>query len=165
MSSSLMKNSFSRRNVLCSALVVVGVVGCAPLRRTSAPTVLFVCEFGTTKSAIARELFRRRAAERGLAVAAFSRGLKLENHISPQLKRRLDAEGIDPARDQPQVLEPADWRRADVIVAFNTLPAGVSRAKIRDWTDLPSMNDDYANARAMLDRRIEELIGELLAAA
>jgi protein-tyrosine-phosphatase len=157
--------NFSRRDALAAALAVSLTAGCASLRQRDRPLVLFVCQYGTAKSAIARELLRLRIKERGLAIDAMSRGLTLADHVSPQLKARLKAEGIDPASEAPQVLLPADWERATVIVAFNPLPLAVPRAKIRDWTDLPSINDDYANSRAMLDRRLDTLLDELAAPA
>ena len=62
-------------------------------------------------------------------------------------------------------LGPRDWQRATVVVAFNPLPLEVPRAKVRDWADLPSITDDYAKTRAILDRRLEALIDELGARA
>lgn len=154
-------STFSRRSLGASALAASIVSGCAPIQRSTAPLVLFICQYGTAKSAIARELFRARAKQRQLAVAAFSRGLVIEDHVTPQLRQRLAADGIDPFADKPQVLQPADWQRATVIVAFNPLPPQVPAAKVRDWTDLPSINDDYDRTRAELDRRLEALLDEL----
>lgn len=155
--------SLSRRNLLLGSLALAVTAGCATARRVPAPTVLFVCEAGTVKSAIARELFRRRARERRIAVTAFSRGLKIEDHLSPALRQKLLAEGIDTGADAPQVLQPQDWRRADIVVAFNPLPPAIPPGKIRDWTDLPSMNDEYDRTRAMLGQRLEALLDEIAA--
>lgn len=156
---------FSRRGTLIAGLASVLAAGCTSLRPGGTPVVLFVCEYGTAKSAIARELFRREINQRGAAVEAFSRGLKIEDHVSPQLKSRLTSEGIDTLRDVPTILQRADWERASVVVAFNPLPPAVPRTKIRDWTDLPSVNDDYANAKVILDRRLAALLDELVGGA
>ena len=157
--------SLSRRNLLLGSLAATLTAGCATARRAASPTVLFVCEFGTAKSAISRELFRRRARDRRIAVTTFSRGLKIEDHVSSLLRQRLAAEGINPAADTPKVLGPRDWRRAEIVIAFNPLPPEVPAAKVRDWTDLPSINDDYARTRAMLDQRLEALLDEIAARA
>ncbi|MEQ1499580.1 MAG: hypothetical protein ABL914_13070 [Novosphingobium sp.] len=154
-------SGYSRRGIIVAGGAALLAAGCTPIRRANRVTVLFVCEFGTAKSAIAREMFRGKVRNRGLAIKAFSRGLKIEDHVSPQLRSRLVAAGIDTLRDEPAILQQADWDRADLIVAFNPLPAAVPPAKIRDWTDLPSVNDDYANAMAILDRRLNALAIEL----
>ena len=120
--------------------------------------VLFICDFGTAKSAIARELFRRQAQARGIDVTAFSRGLQIEDHISPPLKARLDAEGIDTRADGFAVLTSQDVRRADIVVSFANLPKAYQTQKLQDWTALPSVNDAWAAARADLDRRIDALL-------
>ena len=151
--------------MVLSGLAVALLGACASPRRNAQPVVLFVCQFGTAKSAIARELFRRRVVQRHLAMTAFSRGLTIEDHLTPWLRQKLADDGINPEIDLPQVLGSSDWQRATVIVAFNPLPATVPRAKVRDWTDLPSITDDYANTRAILDRRLEALIDELVGQA
>ena len=153
--------AISRRVLITSALAASLIGACASARRNSAPVVLFVCQYGTAKSAISRELFRRRVRQRRLAIKAFSRGLTIEDHLTPELRQRLLADGIDPTLEPAQALQPQDWQHATLVVAFNTLPPAVPRAKVRDWTDLPSITDDYANTRAILDRRLETLIDEL----
>lgn len=125
------------------------------------PVVLFVCQFGTAKSAIARELFRRRAAERGIAVTAFSRGITPEPHLSAQTRALLAAEGIDPDRDKLAPLQRADLDVADTVVIFNPLPAALDSPRAQDWSALPSVNDAYPLARAELDRRIDALLDRI----
>jgi arsenate reductase (thioredoxin) len=128
------------------------------------PRVLFICQYGTAKSAIAREFFRRRARERGIAVSAFSRGLSLEDHISQPLSEKLQAEGIDPSHDHPQILAKRDLRRADIVVMFNPLPVSLGLVTARDWTTLPSVNDNWPAARAHLVVRIDALLDEIAGA-
>ena len=153
--------AMSRRVLIVSALAASLVGACASARRGPAPVVLFVCQYGTAKSAISRELFRRRVRQRHLAIEAFSRGLTIEDHLTHELRQRLTADRIDPTAEPAQVLKSRDWQRATLVVAFNPLPLEVPREKVRDWTDLPSITDDYANTRAILDRRLEAMIDEL----
>jgi protein-tyrosine-phosphatase len=152
--------NWSRRGLIFGSLAVSASAFAKP-RRHRTTRVLFVCQFGTAKSAIAREVFRKRAHERGVAVDAFSRGLTIEDHILPPLRQKLLADGIDPSTDAPKILLPRDWRYADVLVAFNPLPTEASPASLQDWTDMPSFNEDYANARATLDKRIDALLDEI----
>lgn len=150
----------SRRRFLAAASVSVLTAGCASMPKSQRETVLFVCQFGTAKSVIARELFRRRAASRGIAVAALSRGLVIEDHLTPELRQRLAADGINPYAEPFEVLQPQDWQQAKVVVAFNPLPDTVPKAKVRDWTDVPSVVSQYPAARAAMDQRIEALLDE-----
>lgn len=145
-----------RRVFLASGgmLAIPGVV----IARTRAPLVLFVCQAGTAKSAIARELLRRRARERGIAITAFSRGLAIEEHVSMALRLRLNAEAIDLQRDGFKVLSASDLRDADIVVSFTPLPPAYRFSRAEDWSTVPSVNDAYVVARAELDRRIEQLL-------
>lgn len=152
--------TWSRRSVL-----IVGALGAAgafaKLPKGKPVRILFVCKYGTTKSAIAREVFRRRAQSRGISAVAFSRGLMLEDHISPPLRERLNAAGIDPAKDKPRVLSSKDWKKADIVVVFDPLPADVTPKDVRDWVDMPSFNQEYDKAQASLDGRIDSLLDEI----
>ena len=152
---------WSRRQAVTGLLLAAASSACVHRRAGREPIVLFVCQAGTAKSAITREIFRRRAATRNIAVTAFSRGLVIEDHVSPGLKLQLAADGIDPGADPYQVLTEQDWQRADILVWFNPLPTEVKHRNMRDWSDLPSFNDSFAIARPILDRRIDALLDEL----
>ena len=152
----ILMSDFGRRLFLASAIVLV-LPGTA-FARTIVPSVLFVCQAGTAKSAIARELLRRRARERGIAVTVFSRGLAIENHVSASLKKRLDADAIDTRRDGFRLLSASDLRNADIVVSFTPLPPSYRFSRAKDWSAVPSVNDAYVLARAEMDRRIEQLL-------
>lgn len=138
-------SDFGRRLFLASAIVLV--IPGAATARTIVPSVLFVCQAGTAKSAIARELLRRRAKERGIAVTVLSRGLSIENHVSASLKKRLDLEAIDTRRDGFKVLSASDLQNADIVVSFTTLPPSYGFSPAKDWSAVPSINDAYVLAR------------------
>lgn len=148
---------------------VIGGIGAGIICATTAyaaagvvPRVLFVCQFGSVKSPIARELLRRRARARGIAVLAFSRGITPEPHLPAEIAARLRDEGVDPARDGFHRLLPIDARSTDVVVHFDPLPLGFMGARTLDWSANPSMLTSYPASRADLDRRIEALL-DLLA--
>jgi protein-tyrosine-phosphatase len=147
----------SRRTILVGLATIAATGASAPPK----PRVLFICQFGTAKSAIAREFFRRRARERGISVLAFSRGLTLEDHISPPLRMALSEERIDSAHDRARRLAKHDLRAADIVVIFNPLPPSLRPVAARDWTTLPSVNENWPQARADLVRRIDDLLDEI----
>lgn len=144
---------------LASGLALAG--GCAHGRHAPHPSVLFVCQAGTVKSPIARELLRRRASERGMTLAVASRGIASEDHVSAELRAHVIHDGLDAALEPAERLDARALAAADIVVVFNPLPPALARADARDWTDMPSMNDDYANAFAYLDRHIRALLDEL----
>ena len=154
----------ARRVVLAGALAALGAGAVQPLfaaGRSGPPKVLFVCQFGTVKSAVAREHLRRRAADRGIAIQVHSRGITPEPHRSAALTEALRQDGIDPDREPLGRLTPGDIAAADIVIVFDKLPAGFHAQGARDWSDLPSMNADYPAARTNLLKRINALLDEL----
>lgn len=146
------------------AVAFAGLLSGSVANAEPAPTrVLFVCQYGTVKSALARELFWRRAGARGIKAIAFSRGITPAEHLSATARTGMAADGIDPARDPLRKLAPADLRKADIVVVFNPLPPKLAARPTRDWAATPSVNDDYARARPEIDRRIDALLDEIAA--
>jgi protein-tyrosine-phosphatase len=129
---------------------------CAP------PKVLFVCPAGTVKSAIAREAMRARAAKAGVAVDVRSRGLKPEDHVTPELAARLKAVGIDPKAEPVRALSPQDVKAADLVIAFDEAGDDPALAGARRW-NTPSWLRDFDAAKADLDSRLDGLVAELAA--
>lgn len=162
------KVTINRRGVLLAGTVCgLGALS-SELARASdehGPTVLFICQFGSVKSAAAREIFKRRAAARGVVVNVISRGITPEAHASPALKARLAGEGIDLDAQALTKLTQADLKTADIVVIFDPLPADLAQPNARDWTKTPSFNDDYDRARAYLNPRIDALLDEIATAA
>jgi protein-tyrosine-phosphatase len=157
----------SRRAFVTATLCFSGIMatGCLAKPQATRPKILFVCQAGTAKSAIAREIFKQRAKERGINVDVFSRGIVVEDHISPELRQKLIADGINTNAEAATPLKPADWVAADILVNFNPLPASVKHKDVRDWSDVPSVNDDYENARALMNERIDALLSEIAGSA
>lgn len=149
-----------RRNflVLGTASLIVAPATAASGRK---PRILFICQFGTVKSPIAREILKQRAAERGIAVGVTARGITPQQHITPELRRRLAHDGINPAAEPVRQLRRTDVAAADLVIAFDKLPPNLHPRHFKDWSDLPSMVNDYAHARAVLEGRIDQLLASL----
>jgi len=151
-----------RRSLLYGAgiFALIPRLGTAASAKRS-PRILLVCQFGTVKSPIARELLKRRAAERHVVVQVAARGITPQQHITPELIDRLAREGINPAAEPLTKLGPQDIAAADLVIAFDRLPTEYHPRALEDWSDLPSMLKDYDHARAMLDARIATLLDHL----
>lgn len=163
---SINKIHADRRRVLRLSLTALAglAIPASLIASAKPPQVLFICQFGSVKSAIARELLKRRAAERGVKVTVSSRGITPEPHLNPSVRDQLRAEGVDPDHDPLKKLARTDLKSADIVVIFNPLPSAMRTADVRDWTAVPSINDSYVDARAELDRRIDSLLDEIAGA-
>jgi len=126
------------------------------------PRVLFICRYATVKSATARELLRKRARERGVGVKVRSRGITPVDHLPPAIRQRLiDQFGIDPAAERPQALQQADLDRADVVVLFDNLPPSLHKMGPLDWTDQPSLLEQFEPSMAYLEAHLAVLLDRL----
>lgn len=96
-----------------------------------------------------------------MPLVVFSRGITPEEHRPESLTSQLVRDGIDTAAEPLRKLTQADLDAADRVILFNQLPGGLAAASIEDWTDLPSMIENYADTRADLDRRIDDLLSRL----
>lgn len=149
---------------LTRRILTIALLG-APTTLRAAPcgppsTVLFVCPAGTVKSAIARETLKARAAKAGVQVRVRSRGLNVEDHVSPGLAANLKADGIDPAAEPARPLSDGDVAAADIVIAFDDAAKALPLA--RAW-DIPSWNDEYPAAKAALAADVDRLVVELRA--
>jgi protein-tyrosine-phosphatase len=151
----------TRRIVIAAGLALLAGPAAAAPTPCAEPRVLFVCQAGTVKSAIAREELRRRARARGLAVQVSSRGVHPEDHVSPTLAAKLSADGIDPKADPLRALEASDIAGADVLIAFDEAAHAPGLERARNWA-IPSYSQ-YAEAKAALAPKLDALLEELAA--
>jgi len=160
---SLARSNFDAgRRRFALALLGLAIPPIAKAAPCPPPTVLFVCPYGTVKSAIAREILKARAAAAGVPVRVQSRGLQLADHVSPALAASLRTDGIDPRAEPARQLQPADPAQATIVVAFDEAAQAPLLHGARVW-DIPSWNSDYAGAKAALAERVDALLGELAA--
>lgn len=148
------------RRLLLGAALFAGFGSAALAAPCLPPRVLLVCPAGTVKSAIAREVLRRRARSRGIAIIAVSRGVHPEDHVSPALAQRLRADGLDPTAEPVHAFAPTDLSGADVVIAFDEAAELPALRGARVWAT-PSWNTDYDAAKAALTPQVDALLGEL----
>lgn len=130
----------------------------------SPPFVLFVCLHGSAKSVIAREYFRRFAAERGIAADAGAAGTEPDAAIPPGVVDGLRRDGIDVAGLQPQPVVRADLERASMVVTFGCqldTPPGLACQR---WDDVPAVSENFGRARDAIAARVRTLVDQIGAA-
>ena len=149
--------NITRRATLFGLAIAAAVP--APALAMRVPRVLFICRYATVKSATARELLRKRARERGVGVKVRSRGITPVDHLPPAIRQRLIGQfGIDPAAERPQALQQIDLDRADVVVLFDNLPPSLHKTGTLNWTDQPSLLEQFDPSMAYLEAHIAALL-------
>lgn len=58
-------------------------------------------------------------------------------------------------------LSQADLDSAKIVVIFNTLPDNFKAVNARDWSDMPSANNEYDKSITFLNDKIDKLITEV----
>jgi protein-tyrosine-phosphatase len=149
-----------RRTFVLSTMAFSTALAAKTVRRRRV-TVLFVCEAGTIKSPMAREIFRAEARKRGIDVYAFSRAIAPEDHLTRELRDRMRSDAIDVKSEPVRKLTASDVKRSDLVVFFNMLPTAVQPKATRDWTDVPSVVNDYDRALAVMREKISGLLDDL----
>ena len=125
-------------------------------------TIVFVCLHGSVKSQMAAAHFNRIARERGLPYTAISRGIEVDSSIPTRIRDNLNLDGLAPLDDVPHPLMPSEAAGAVKVIAFDTVPddkRGV--AEVNYWSDVPPATKDYAAARDVIVRHIDDLIPAL----
>jgi protein-tyrosine-phosphatase len=125
-------------------------------------SVLFVCLHGAAKSVIAAHYLEQMAAARGIPLRASSAGLEPDEAIPPHVVAGLREEGIDVRVAPPALATEALVNGADHVVSFGCDVAGLgARGDVTRWDDVPMVSDGYAEARAAIVTRVQELLDHL----
>lgn len=131
--------------------------------RTSSarPVILFVCEHGVGRSAIAAAHFNKLAREAGLDYRAEFRGAdEVATTLPVAIRSGLASDGIDSAAMTPLRLRESDLEAAEQIIVLDAwLPNGEKfAAKLTHWNEIPSPGDDFAAARDDIQGRVARLV-------
>jgi arsenate reductase len=124
--------------------------------------IAFVCLHGSAKSLIAAEYFNKRAAERGLALRAFSAGQEPDAAIPPHVVAGLGAKGIDLAGRVPNAATAERLATAQRVVHFGCDLAAVVKPgqPLESWADCPAVSDGFEPAWQYITRRVDEIVAK-----
>jgi arsenate reductase (thioredoxin) len=150
--------------MLLAASVMQGCQSTAAHPAVEPAPVLMVCEHGSVKSVMAASLFNRRAAQWHLPFRALARGLTPDPAVPVPIAAALAREGVDVSAFVPVRVSDEDISQAARVIAISVAPQAVSRdpgVTIDAWSDVPAASEDYAAARAALERHVDALLAEL----
>jgi arsenate reductase len=147
----------------CTLLLLAGFVSAqtAPARQSPPKTVVFLCEHGAAKSVIAAAYFNKLAAERHLPFHAIARGTTPQEDLSKSAVEGLKQDGLTVPQSKPQLLSPADTKKAVRVVAFCPVPDSVAKTKPVDRFDVPAPSDGYDKSRDEILKHVRDLIDQL----
>jgi arsenate reductase len=144
-------------------LTIVPAIAQKPVKPTSPPEVVFVCEHGAAKSIIAAAYFNKLAAERGLPQRAIARGVNLDPLYSPAVVQGLKNDGITIQNGRPELVSDKDLAAGHIVTLGCKLPRAPSdKSDLRNWDEV-DMGEGYAAARDAIVKRVQQLIQELTA--
>ena len=131
------------------------------------PEVLFVCVHNAGRSQMAAGLLDRRANGR---VHVRSAGSTPADEINPAVVAAMHEVGIDLSREFPKPLTTEAVKAADVVITMGCGDACpiLPGKRYLDW-DLPDPSgrsvEEVREIRDEIDRRVRELLGDLVDAA
>jgi len=103
---------------------------------------------------------KQRAQALGLVLEVRSRGVHPEDHVSPGLATRLQADGIDLAAQALTPLSQDDLAWADHIIGFDSALQAPGMSRAEAW-EIPSWNEAYDQAKAALIPHVDALLRSL----
>lgn len=125
-------------------------------------TVLFVCEHGAARSTIAAAYFNRIAKQKGLSFEAIFRGTDPQDSLTVATKRGLIKDGFDVSRMKPSPVSNEDVKNAYQVITFDCeLPTNQPPNRLR-WNGIPPISEDYTIARNQIEKKVDDLITQLL---
>lgn len=130
---------------------------------TETTTVLFVCEHGAARSAIASAYFNKLANEKGLNYRAIFRGTDPDTVLTPGTIKGLAGDGFDVKEWRPIMVKQSDVSLATKVVTFDcSIPVEIKSDKsFIKWDGIPAISKGYQDARDQIRRNVEVLIEEL----
>ena len=132
-------------------VVTVTLLGCTPplaprpqsTRSTDSKVIVFVCDHGVAKSALAAALFNDMAVKRGLSSRAERRAADTpQREPSLSTDKGLAADGLPIPEGVPLQLSARDIREALRVVTLGiSRPVAGTEGKSEDWADVPVVGD------------------------
>lgn len=123
-------------------------------------TILFVCEHGAGRSAIASAYFNTIAKNKGLNYHSIFRGIDPQEALGPSTKNGLIADSIDVSNMIPKKVSKSDILSAYKVVTLDCiLPDSLNKADFQ-WTGIP-MDGNYQISRKEIALKVDSLIAQL----
>lgn len=128
--------------------------------RSTQQTILFVCEHGAGRSAIAASYFNKIVQKQGLKYKAIFRGVDPQEALGIATKNGLIKDSIDITNLIPTRLSRKDIDKAYKIITLDcTLPDTLNKVDLR-WQGI-EMNGNYDISKNQITPKVDSLIALL----
>jgi arsenate reductase (thioredoxin) len=126
-------------------------------RATKEKTILFVCEHGAGRSAIAATYFNTIAKKNGLKYHAIFRGIDPQEALGLSTKNGFIKDSIDVSNLIPIKIEKADFDKAYKVITLDcTLPNTFKNPDLQ-WTGI-QMNGNYDVSKSEIMPKVDSLV-------
>jgi arsenate reductase (thioredoxin) len=123
-------------------------------------TILFVCEHGAGRSAIAASYFNKKAEKQGLIYRAIFRGIDPQEALGASTKNGLIKDSVDVTSLIPIKLSKNDIAKAYKLITLDcTLPSTFNKADTH-WTGI-EMNGNYEVSKKQIALKVDSLLTQL----
>ena len=147
------------------AFILVSLLAPLAYGGDQAPTVVFVCEHGSSRSLMAASLFNRMAEQRGITARAVSRAASAETvdqKVPDKLASTMAAEGFDVAGFKPQPISAMEASKAvRVVTLAYDKPLETAATPVERWSDIGSPGREYQKTRDAIASHVDTLLREL----
>jgi arsenate reductase (thioredoxin) len=142
--------------IFCS-LSVFGQTKKLKQRATKEKTILFVCEHGAGRSAIAATYFNTIAKKNGLKYHAIFKGIDPQEALGLSTKNGFIKDSIDVSNLIPTKIEKTDFDKAYIVITLDcTLPETFKKPDLQ-WTGI-QMNGNYDISKSEIMPKVDSLI-------
>jgi protein-tyrosine-phosphatase len=132
----------------------------AKQKTKSIQTILFVCEHGAGRSAIAAAYFNKIAKEKGLKYTAIFRGIDPQAALGTSTINGLIKDNVDISNMKPIQLIKKDINGAYKVITLDcTLPDTLNKVDLK-WTGI-EMNGNYTISKSQITLKMDSLIAIL----
>lgn len=128
---------------------------------TSRSVILFICEHGAAKSAIATAYFNKLSKEKALNYKAIFRGINPDTSLSSGAKKGLLLDGFDIKDWKPQLITQHDINNAVEIITLGCDSSITLEKHVHAWNGIPPVSKDYQEARNQIVDKVTIFIKEL----
>ena len=123
-------------------------------------TILFVCEHGAGRSAIAASYFNKRAEKLGLEYHAIFRGVEPQEALGESTKNGLIKDSVDVTNLIPIKISRKDAEDAYKLITLDcSLPETFNKVDMQ-WSGIP-MNGNYEISKSEIALKVDSLITKI----
>jgi len=126
-------------------------------------SILFVCEHGAARSAIAAAYFNKIAKEKGVNYEAHFKGTDPQDSLTVATRRGLVRDGFNIAKMKPTLISESDINQSAQVIVFDCkLPTNINPKNLILWDGIPPISDSYDIARDQIEVKVRALVNQLI---